>query len=241
MKKIAITLLLVFSVIPAISQTLNGAWRLIEKDNSSVKNEVTKLYSNSYFTYSVYQKDSGNFIEAGGGRYILDFFNYREHYEIDSTNPERSGTTTNYKAIVEDDILQVTNLKTGVVERWEKIDEADDFEMTTCWRIHEKLDEGDSDWRLIEYGPRKTLKMLTNNYYQVLALNSETGKFVGSSGGTWVKSDDTYTENIKFFSKDQSNVGRSLEFNRKYDDGLWYHTGKNTKGNVLMEKWLRYK
>lgn len=241
MKQIIFTLLFFFSVFASSSQTLNGAWQLIEKDQKPVSHEVIKLYSNSYFTYAAYKKDSGEFLEAGGGRFMYEFFNYREHYEIDSTNPERSGTTTNYKAVLENNILRITNLKTGVVERWKKIDEADNFEMTTCWRIHEKQDEGDADWRRIEYGPRKTLKMLTNNRYQVLALNSETGKFVGSSGGTWSNSGSTYTENVQFFSKDQSNVGKSLAFQRKYEDGLWYHTGRDTKGKVLMEKWLRYK
>lgn len=241
MKKIAILFVVFFFALPAVSQTLNGAWRLIEKEGKPVEEEVIKLYSNSYFTYASYEKETGEFLEAGGGRYMYEFFNYREHYEIDSTNPERSGTTSNYKAVLEDDMLRVTNLKTGVVERWKKFDESNNFEMTTCWRIHEKQDEGDDDWRRIEYGPRKTLKMLTNNRYQVLALNSETGKFVGSSGGTWTNDGNKYTEHIQFFSKDQSNVGRSLQFSRKYEDGLWYHTGRDTKGKILMEKWLRYK
>lgn len=241
MKKIAITFLMVLIGFTAKSQTLNGAWRLIEKAEQPVTNEVIKLYSNSYFTYASYEKDTGKFIEAGGGRYMYEFFNYREHYDIDSTKPERSGTTTNYKAVLEGDKLSITNLKTGRVEVWEKFDEANNFEMTTCWRIHEKQDEGDSDWRRIEYGPRKTLKMITNNRYQVLALNSETGKFVSSSGGTWSGENSTYTEQVEFFSKNQENVGRSLKFNRKYEYGLWYHTGRDTQGKVMMEKWLRYK
>lgn len=241
MKKIALTFVFLILGFSAVAQTLNGAWQLFEKDGKAVNTNVIKLYSNAYFTYASYEKETGKFIAAGGGRYILDFFNYREHYEIDSTDPERSGKTTNYKAILDDDVLRITNIKTGTVERWKKFDEADTQNMTTSWRIHEKLDEGDDDWRRIVYGPRKTLKMLTNNRYQVLALNSETGQFVGSSGGTWSLNNNEYTENIEFFSKDESNVGRSLTFKRKYQDDLWHHSGRDTKGKILMERWLKYK
>ena len=237
-----IILFLVFAfAYTANSQSLNGAWKLIEKDGVAVDYEMIKLHSDLYFTYAAYHKSTGEFIEAGGGTYQYEFFNYKENYEIDSTNPERSGTTTSYKAIMEGENLRITNLSTGEVQKWLKIDEADNKLMATCWRIHKKQDEGDPDWRRIEYAPRKTLKLLTNHRYQVLALNSETGKFVGSSGGTWTSNDQNYIEHIEFFSKDPSNVGRELSFYKKIDHDLWHHSGRDTQGQVLMEKWLRYK
>jgi len=58
----------------------------------------------------------------------------------------------------------------------------------TCWKIHQAF--RDSNWITIEDSPRKTLKLLTNNYYQVLALNSQTGQFFGSSGGQWALKDN---------------------------------------------------
>ncbi len=241
MKTVFFAFITMFFSISTYAQHLNGAWRLIEEDGNQVTNETIKLYSNSYFTYATYDKTTGNFIEAGGGTYFFEVFSYTETIEIDSNEPKHSGTRKSYKAILEDDVLTLTNLKTGKFERWEKFDEATDYEMVTCWRIHEKRDEGDENWRRIEYAPRKTLKMITNNRYQVLALNSETGQFVGSSGGTWTKDNKTYTENIEFFSKNQNNVGRSLKFNRKMDNGLWHHTGSQSDGLVMMEKWMRYK
>lgn len=241
MKNISLSVVFLFFCFSGIAQSLNGAWQLFEKDGNEADAHVIKLYSNAYFTYASYHKDTGKFIEAGGGRYILDFFNYKEHYDIDSTDPERSRKTTNYKAVLDDDVLRITNIKTGAVERWRKFDDANEQNMTTCWRIHDKLDEGDDDWRRIVYGPRKTLKMVTNNRYQILALNSETGEFVNSSGGTWTLSNDEYTEYVEFFSKDESNVGTSLTFKRKYQDELWHHSGRDTKGKILMERWLKYK
>lgn len=223
------------------SQTLNGAWRLTEVNNEPVEHEVIKLYSNSYFTSAAYHKSSGEFIEAKGGTYSLDHLSYKEHLEIDSTEPEHSGTTVNHVAELNNGSLTIINLHTGVKEQWAKFDDADNYQMTTCWRIHKKLDEGDTDWRTIEYAPRKTLKMVTNSRYQVLALNSKTGQFVGSSGGNWSSNENTYTENVEFFSKDQSNAGRSLKFDRKFENGLWLHSGKDTKGKLMKEKWVRYK
>lgn len=223
------------------AQHLNGAWRLVEEDGNPVATETIKLYSNSYYTYASYDNNTGRFIEAGGGTYFYEVFSYTENVEIDSNEPKHSGTKRSYKVILEEGTLTLTNLRTGKTRVWEKFDEATDYEMVTCWRIHEKRDEGDEYWRRIEYAPRKTVKMLTNNRYQVLALNSETGQFVGTSGGTWSKDTKSYTENIEFFSKNQDNVGRNLKFNRKMTDGLWHHTGTQSDGLLMMEKWMRYK
>ncbi len=235
---------LIFSLVLGFgtnAQILNGAWRLVEKNGKPVEYEAIKLYSNSYFTYAAYEKDSGQFMEAKGGTYTLNNFSYKEHLDIDSNEPKHSGTTREYLNVLDNKQLTLTNLITGDKEKWVKFDEADNYEMAFCWRIHKKKDEGDAEWRTIEYRPRKTLKMITNSRYQVLALNSETGQFVGSSGGSWSGSSKDYIENVEFFSKDQSNVGKSLEFKRTFDKGLWLHTGKTTKGEDMMEKWHRYK
>jgi hypothetical protein len=237
-------LVLLFSLITgyhSFAQILNGAWRLVEENGQPVEHEAIKLFSNSYFTYAAYDKASGEFIEATGGTYTLQHLSYKEHLDIDSKEPQHSGKTISYHNTLKGKSLTLLNLATGDKQVWEKFDEGDNYQMAFCWRIHKKKDEGDADWRTIEYRPRKTLKMLTNSRYQVLALNSETGQFVGSSGGRWSGDGDSYMEHIEFFSKDQSNVGRSLEFKRAFEDGLWLHTGKATKGEEMMEKWHRYK
>lgn len=223
------------------AQILNGAWRLVKQNDQPVKHEAIKLYSNSYFTYSEYDKETGQFIRAKGGPYTLNDLSYKEHFEIDSDDPLYSGTTTEYVVSLSDSEMMLTNLNTGDQEKWQKFDDADNYQMAFCWRIHKKKDKANDDWRTIAYAPRKTLKLLTNNRYQVLALNSKTGQFVGSSGGTWSSDEDTYTENIEFFSKDQSNVGKSLTFQKTFEDALWLHTGKTTKEDLMMEKWHRYK
>jgi hypothetical protein len=241
MKKFIFLLLSFIITCTSYAQILNGAWRLVEENGVPVKHEAIKLFSNSYFTYSAYDQVSGEFIEARGGTYTLTNLSYKEHLDIDSNEPQHSGKTLNYHNSLDGKSLTLLNLMTGDEQVWEKFDDADNYEMAFCWRIHKKKDEGDTDWRTIEYRPRKTLKMITNNRYQVLALNSETGQFVGSSGGRWTGEDDTYIEHVEFFSKDQTNVGRSLKFKRAFVEGLWLHTGKTTKGEDMMEKWHRYK
>jgi hypothetical protein len=237
-------LTLIFAIILSFNtnaQILNGAWRLVEVNDQPVEHETIKLYSNSYFTYSEYDKDTGKFISARGGLYFLNNLNYKEQLDIDSRDPLYSGTTVEYEVSLSGREMIITNLSTGEQEKWQKFDDADNYKMAFCWRIHKKKDEGDKDWRIIEYRPRKTLKMMTNSRYQVLALNSKTGQFVGSSGGTWSSEGDSYVEHVEFFSKDQTNVGRSLEFQRAFEDGLWLHTGKTTKDGLMMEMWHRYK
>lgn len=224
------------------AQILNGAWRLVERNGQTVESKTVKLYSNGYYTWASYDSLSGAFMEAGGGTYTLDFEHYEERCEIDSRDPALSGRTSVYRAFLNNNLFTLNYLKSdGYKEVWEKIDGADDYEMTTCWRIHLKRDADGADWRTIEYAPRKTLKMLTNSRYQVLALNSHTGQFVGSSGGTWDKADGTYREHIDFFSKNPANVGRTLGFERSMVDGLWHHTGTQTDGDPLREQWMRYK
>lgn len=259
MKKIV--LILVMAVFHNLSygDNLNGAWKLQEVDGEKVSEHVIQLFSDQFYTFSEYDPATGDFIKAGGGTYILENFRLQKFIEIDSDNPEMSNTSKIYRFLfLEDDVVKLTSMKdSSKYEVWKRIDTAAHKEMAKCWRIHKKQDEGDDDWRVIEYAPRKTIKMLTDNYYQVLAFNKKTGEFVGSSGGTWTKTPTDffvgatggvttkkrgkYVENIEFFSKNSDNVGRSIEFDIKMDEGLWSHTGRQTDGKALLEIWMPYK
>ncbi len=46
-----------------------------------------------------------------------------------------------------------------------------------------------------------------------------------------------YTEHIEFFSRDDSRAGASLEFNFELIDGLWRHSGLNSRGEPMYEVW----
>ncbi|MGM0635853.1 MAG: hypothetical protein ACQESK_07275 [Bacteroidota bacterium] len=243
MKNYGLTILVVlFSSLIMQAQHLNGAWKLIEENGKKVDEEVIKIYSNAYFTFASYDKETGEFFEAGAGTYHFFLDDYHENYEIHSKNPKMSDAKLPYDVEWDSEKLILTS-KVGPVKHqiWKRIDTANNHKMATSWRIHLKKDEVDKDFRLIEYAPRKTLKMLSDNYYQVIALNNETGQFVGSSGGKWDRNKKEYNEHIRFFSKDQNNVGRSLKFSIKFEDGMWFHEGMQTDGDRMRERWIRYK
>jgi hypothetical protein len=50
-----------------------------------------------------------------------------------------------------------------------------------------------------------------------------------------------YTENILFFSRDNSRVGAQLTFDGKIEDGNWHHSGLSSKGDPIYEIWSRVK
>ena len=60
---------------------------------------------------------------------------------------------------------------------------------------------------------------------------------MGTGGGDYTTINGKYTENIEFFSRDNTRVGASLEFNYSLDNGNWIHTGLSSKGNSIHEIW----
>jgi hypothetical protein len=59
-------------------------------------------------------------------------------------------------------------------------------------------------------------------------------------GGTYTAKDGKYIENITFFSRDDSRVGASLDFNYEVIDGEWHHSGLSSKGDPIYEIWTPY-
>ncbi|WP_019039151.1 hypothetical protein [Psychroflexus tropicus] len=218
------------------SQTLNGAWEKVK--NHSNDQRTIKLYSDAYFTSSTYLGSTGEFVSASGGVYSLSSSDYIENYEINSESRAVTGTYLNFHYEVQNDTLYLSDKNSRNEEVWVKIDTADK-ENVTCWKIHQAF--RDSKWLTIEDKPRKTLKMLTDNYYQILALNSQTGEFFGSSGGKWTQDDDKHNEIIQFFSKNPEMVGDTLSFKKQISEGIWNHNGKSSKGEYIQERWKRFK
>src|SRR5690606_19047358 len=89
-------------------------------------------------------------------------------------------------------------------------------------------------------GARRTIKILGGGRFQWVAFNSQTKEFSGTGGGTYNAEDGKYTENIEFFSRDDSRVGASLGFDYEVQDGEWHHSGKSSKGDPIYEIWSPY-
>lgn len=88
-------------------------------------------------------------------------------------------------------------------------------------------------------GARRTMKILSGTKFQWIAYNVETKEFFGTGGGTYTSVDGKYTENIEFFSRDNSRVGASLQFDFAIEDGKWRHSGLSSKGEPLDEVWTK--
>jgi hypothetical protein len=87
--------------------------------------------------------------------------------------------------------------------------------------------------------PRKTMKILSGTRFQWIAYNTETKKFMGTGGGTYTTKDGKYSENIEFFSRDNSKAGLSLKFDYELLDGKWHHKGFSSKGDPIHEIWSK--
>lgn len=231
--------ILFFSIISSgllQAQQLNGAWQKIDKNSNGIK--TIKLFSDAYFTSSTFMENTGEFVSASGGTYSLSDSDYIENYEINSESRAVTGTYINFNFELKKDTLRLYDKNSRNKETWIKIDTAEK-ENVTCWKIHQVF--RDSKWTTIEDKPRKTLKMLTDNHYQVLALNSQTGEFFGSSGGKWIYEDDKHNEIIQFFSKNQNMVGDTLSFKKEIEKGIWYHNGKSSESDYIQERWKKFK
>ncbi|MFM9075003.1 MAG: membrane or secreted protein, partial [Bacteroidota bacterium] len=56
-------------------------------------------------------------------------------------------------------------------------------------------------------------------------------------GGTYTTVDGAYTETLEFFSRDNSRVGSSLNFQFRIEEGRWRHSGLSSKGEPIDEYW----
>jgi hypothetical protein len=109
--------------------------------------------------------------------------------------------------------------------------------MSGTWRMSGRKTDG----KIVMSPPRarKTLKVLTGTKFQWVAINAETKEFFGTGGGSYSFINEKYTENIEFFSRDNSRVGASLSFDGKLVDGNWHHSGLSSTGNSIYEVWTK--
>lgn len=236
MKLLSKLFILAISIGCLQAQELNGAWK---KVNEKSADQITiRLYSDAYFTTSTRIESTGEFVSASGGTYAINETDHIQNYEIHTTSRAITGTYLNYDYELKNDTLRLNDKNSRNEEVWVRIDAAEK-ENVTCWKIHQAF--RDSEWKTIADKPRKSLKMLTDNYYQVLALNSQTGEFFGSSGGKWTFEDGKHKEMIRFFSKNPDMVGKTLPFDRSIKDGIWSHNGKSSEGEYIQERWKKFK
>ena len=212
-----------------------GAWQMQWEQEDKTLTSV-KIYTEKYFIFSVYSENE--YIKSGGGTWTFNSNGIKETYEFHTENPNLVGNTHLYQFEGEhdDDPLQLyfEDENQKVKQTWTQIDQGKS-PLFGAWRITQR--ERNGQMNTMQMGPRKTMKVLSGTRFQWAAFNVETKQFMGTGGGTFTTSNGKYTENIEFFSRDNSRVGASLEFDFQVDEKDWHHKGLSSKGDPIYEIW----
>src|SRR5690554_4541675 len=222
-----------FSVNAQDSGVLQGAW-----EGKSGDGRLVMLFQDGYATVSHYTASA--FKSTSGGPYTINANRATVDFEFSSHNKDLVGTQQNMQFKVDGNQLTVS--MDGMDDREMKLQRIDqgDAPLAGVWQITDRM-EGGELVPIQRSGTRKTLKMLTGTRFQWFAIDPATKLFAGTGGGTYSFKDGKYTENIEFFSRDDSRVGASLSFDGELKDGGWHHSGLSSKGDKIYEVWGRGK
>ena len=204
-------------------------------DSNNIRHELK--IDDDYMVYSEYQQSPPKFIrtlggfsreEEAAGKRLVVLLEFNSDYEKDSLRMLSIPMEIDGKNLILDWKSKMTFTPLPIPKKLQDLHGA--------WLFATRgPDEGQE--RRGEENPRKTLKFLQDGRFQWIAYNTDTFEFFGTGGGSFSSEDGKYVENIEFFSRDDSRVGATLEFDYELKDGDWHHTGKNSKGEPLYEIW----
>ena len=215
------------------AQSLIGAWEAKGTVNEQEIRSVV-IFTEKHQVGTFYDATNGAFIGTNGGAWSIEGSTVSETIEFDTENPERVGSTTSFEIELSDNELRIKDAPMV----WKRIDDGNPGDLAGAWLISGRVRDGELQKRDTNR-PRKTMKILSGTRFQWIAYNTETKEFMGTGGGTYTTVDGKYTENIEFFSRDDSRVGASLQFDYELKDGDWHHSGLSSKGQPIYEVWSR--
>ena len=105
------------------------------------------------------------------------------------------------------------------------------------WRITGRRQN--DEMTTMKRGDRKTLKLLVDGHFQWVAINPAQHGFYGTGGGQYTFKDERYAEHLLFFSRDNTRIGSSLQFDGEIKGNEWHHTGLSSKGEKIYEVWSK--
>jgi len=216
---------------------LQGAYeRTIEKEGEQVTQLL--MISDGFFSWSEYKTENGAFLMTKGGKITLDKGQLKAKYEFHTAHKDKVGQTEMWQAIKKKKKFSLDS-GDGALNSWKTLEaNAEKSPLKGAWLISGRERNGNMG-SIDTDRPRKTMKLLTNTRFQWIAYNTETGEFFGTGGGAYTAKDGRYTENIGFFSRDDSRVGASLGFDFDVQEGDWHHKGLSSKGDPIYEIWSR--
>ena len=236
MKKIIFLIIYTLLVTNTNAQSFIGAW---ERNHNSENGEELKsvvIFSDGYQAISTYESKSGKFINSNGGTWELMGDTMTEKVEFDTNNPDRVGSEVTFKVKITETTMSIV----GTDMEFQRIDDGLPGDLKGAWLMAGRVRDGKKQLRNTS-GPRKTMKLLSGKRFQWIAYNTESKKFMGTGGGTYTTKNGVYSENIEFFSRDNSKSGIELEFEYEIIDNEWNHKGFSSKGDPLHEIWISRK
>lgn len=226
-------LMFLFSLLTwsATAQQINGAW------TRSLDTAVQYLtIVDDYYSLVTFNVEEKKFISTSGGTATISNGRITGVIEFNTADKTAVGSNYDLPIHIKGKKLQLDLDGIGLV--WNRVDVAEGG-LSGNWKIIGR--EQDGNMGSIVPGARKTIKILSATRFQWVALNSATGEFFGTGGGTYTFKDGKYKEQIEFFSRDASRVGASLSFDAELKDADWHHSGLSSKGDRIYEVWSRKK
>lgn len=231
MKALISAALLLLSQYGLAQNNLDGAWKLAPANGEP---QTVRIIEDSYFMQTHFDEKGKQFISTHGGRLEASGGGLKETIEFHTADKNKVGTVNDCSYKLNNNQLVITC--NGEATTWQRVDDGK-APLAGAWRITARENEG--SMVPMRPGPRKTLKILSGTRFQWAAINTETKEFFGTGGGTYTFENGKYTENITFFSRDNTRVGAALTFNGKVDGKQWHHSGKSSKGDPISEIWSR--
>lgn len=213
-------------------QGIIGAWENISANEQGDEVRNVVIFADGYQVATTYHATTGKFISTNGGTWRLEGDMMTEKVEFHTDNPDLVGTEVSFKVKVTENEIEILDK----AKKWKRIDNGAPGKLQGAWLMSGRVRDGEVQSRDTNR-PRKTMKILSGTRFQWIAYNTETKEFKGTGGGTYTTENGEYTENIAFFSRDDSKAGLSLQFNYELIDGKWHHSGLSSKGNPIHEIW----
>lgn len=237
MKNTIILIAIILFSININSQNLVGAWERTQKNElGTMEKQIVIFSSNGFQSISIFNAESGEFIYTNGGTWELSGDDLTEKIEFDTGNPERIGSKVTFKIIVKKNTITVPAME----RTWKRIDDGKPGKLEGAWLMAGRFRNGKKQMRKVD-GPRKTMKLLSGKRFQWIAYNTETKQFMGTGGGTYTTKNGVYSENIEFFSRDDTKAGLRLKFDFDLINNEWNHKGFSSKGDPMHEIWVKRK
>ncbi len=207
--------------------TINGAWKLTNGEN-----QHQLFFQNGFFFHTIHKGNQfvmtrgGNFEIKGNALNVSVLFNSADSSEV---NQKRSIPFS-----IDKNLLSLTMGEGNT--KFERVDNGQ-ASLAGVWHITGRMGDDGKIAAIHQTGTRQTYKLLTATKFQWVAIDPGKKQFSGTGGGSYTFKDGKYTENIEFFSRDNTRVGASLVFDGKLEDGKWHHSGLSSKGAKIYEVW----